>query len=129
MLAEGELTLSGVQLLARKLTPANHDVLRSEAAGRTKFQIQELLARRFPQADLPSTVRKLPTLPLPATPAASATGAPPARAGLGSEVFSSQRAVLTPLAPERYKVTFTADSETRELLEFAADMLSHTIPS
>jgi hypothetical protein len=39
------------------------------------------------------------------------------------------RAVITPLAPDRYKVTFTADTETTELLELAKDMLSHAVPN
>jgi len=60
MLAEGALSLTTVQLLARKLTDENHDQLLSAAAGRTKREVQELLARHFPQPDAPATVRKLP---------------------------------------------------------------------
>ena len=106
MLAEGRLTLTTVQMLARRLTPENHERLLSEAAGRTKAELLELLARHFPRAAVPSSVRKLPA---PSSPAGSAA--------------------VAPLAPDRYKVTFTADGETRELLELAADMLSHVIPS
>ena len=36
---------------------------------------------------------------------------------------------MTPLAPDRYKVTFTATADTCEKLELAKDLLRHAIPS
>jgi hypothetical protein len=33
------------------------------------------------------------------------------------------------LAPDRYRVTFTADEETCEMLEFARDLLRHALPN
>jgi hypothetical protein len=44
LLAEGALSLTTVQLLARKLTAANHDALLTAACGRSKREVQELLA-------------------------------------------------------------------------------------
>jgi hypothetical protein len=38
------------------------------------------------------------------------------------------RAVVTPLAPQRYKVQFTANAETYEKLRLAQDLLRHQIP-
>ena len=148
MLADGSLTLTTVQLLARKLTPENEENLLTAAAGLTKEQVQELLARHFPRPEVPSTVRKLPTPRSMAgtdarqsgvsdPPATSLTAENPsssARRAIPPTLLvaigpSSQRAVVTPLAPDRYKVTFTADAETCELLELAKDMLSHALPS
>jgi hypothetical protein len=139
MLAEGSLTVTTVQLLARKLTAENHDTLLTAAAGRTKNEVQELLARHFPQPDVPDAVRKLPSPSRPAPePASSAPGhpargasttaapAPPARP---SPRPARPQPAVTPLAPDRYKITFTGDSETCELLEMAKDMLSHTLPA
>jgi hypothetical protein len=36
---------------------------------------------------------------------------------------------VTPLATDRYQITFTASAETREKLQLAQDLLRHTIPS
>jgi len=52
--------LTAVCLLRDYLTPDNHEELLAEAAGKTKLQVQELLARRFPRPDVASTIRKLP---------------------------------------------------------------------
>ena len=46
-----------------------------------------------------------------------------------SNASAPVRAVITPLAPDRYKVTFTADTETTDLLDLAKDMLSHAVPN
>jgi HNH endonuclease len=60
MIARREIHLSGVCLLRDFLTPENHRELLAEAAGKTKLQVQELLARRFPRPDVASRIRKLP---------------------------------------------------------------------
>jgi hypothetical protein len=39
------------------------------------------------------------------------------------------RAVVRPLAPERYEIRFTASGEMREKLRVAQDLLGHAIPS
>ena len=52
--------LTAVCLLRDYLTPDNHQELLAEAAGKTKLQVLELLARRFPRPDVASTIRKLP---------------------------------------------------------------------
>jgi len=38
-------------------------------------------------------------------------------------------ALVQPLSPDRYRITFTASTETCEMLEMARDLLRHTIPS
>src|SRR5450432_679836 len=52
--------LTAVCLLRDYLTPANHRQLLDEAGGKTKLQVQEMLARRFTRPDVASTIRKLP---------------------------------------------------------------------
>src|SRR5467141_4823130 len=49
--ADGRLHLSAVVLLAPYLTPENAEGLLAEAAHRTKAEIEELLARRFPRSE------------------------------------------------------------------------------
>jgi hypothetical protein len=128
MLAEGSLTLSTAQLLARNLTSENHRELLAEAAGKSKYQVQEILARHAPRPDAPPTVRKLPPprmaiVPSPDPPAAPAPVWSPA------VLPARPRPAVTPLAPERYQITFTASAGTRDKLRSAQDLLRHAIPS
>ncbi len=60
LLERRELHLTAICLLRDYLTPSNHAELLAEASHKTKWQIQELLARRFPEADVESRIRKLP---------------------------------------------------------------------
>jgi hypothetical protein len=55
---------------------------------------------------------------------AAAAAPPRAKAGEGS-----RPAVITPLAPERYKVQFTASATTCEKLRLAQDLLRHRVPN
>ena len=142
MLAEGALSMTAAQLLARKLTAENHDELLRAAAGRTKRDVQVLLARHFPQPDAPATVRKLPQ-PKPIVASERSNGSAVVVGGSVSSSSpvaltpvpaaqptpSNHRPVVMPLAPDRYRVTFTADAETCELLAQAKDMLGHAVPS
>ena len=74
-LAAGAMSLTSVRLLARHLTPENHQAALARACGRSRREIEALIAELAPRPDVPSSVRKLPT----ATPAprAIAAGAPP----------------------------------------------------
>src|SRR5262245_34210337 len=68
--ADGSLSLTSARLLASRLTDENHRELIAAAAGLRKRAVEEMLARRSPQADVPTLVRKLPTRTAPAgTPA------------------------------------------------------------
>src|SRR5450432_2682272 len=80
MIERREIHLTAVCLLRDYLTPKNHTELLAEASHKTKFQVQELLARRFPRADVVSRIRKLPgpvvsaaALPINSTPLAERT--------------------------------------------------------
>ncbi len=61
MVADGRLHLSGVVQLAPHLTTENVDKLLAAAAGRTKAQIERLIAERFPRPDMPCVLRALDT--------------------------------------------------------------------
>lgn len=60
LIDQREIHLSGVCLLRDYLTPMNHAELLAEASHKTKLEILELLARRFPRPDVKSRIRKLP---------------------------------------------------------------------
>jgi len=59
-LVEGSLTVTSVRLLARHLTADNHRELLAAATRRSKREVEELIAGRFPQPDTLSSVRKVP---------------------------------------------------------------------
>ena len=92
------------------------------------------MARLHPQPDVPSSIRKLPAAKpvaapdalLPAAAPAPAPCALPAPAVLPPAPVRSQ--VVTPLAPDRYKVQFTVSKDTCEKLRLAQDLLRHVIP-
>jgi hypothetical protein len=59
----------------------------------------------------------------------TAVAVPSSGSSPASPVSSPPPALVQPLAPDRYRVTFTASGETCELLEMAQDLLRHAIPS
>jgi hypothetical protein len=59
-LAEGRLHLSAVVMLAPRLTNETADNLVAAATHKTKSEIAQLLAERFPRPDVPATVRAIP---------------------------------------------------------------------
>lgn len=133
-LTDGSLHLTAISLLAPHLTPANHVDLLNSAKYKTKRDVELLVAHVRPQADVPSVVRKLPApvtfsiaeppphverppIAVALPPAVPAAAPPPTRP-----------AVITPLAPERYKVQFTVSRETHEKLRRVQDLMRHSIP-
>ncbi len=62
MLERRELHLTAICEVREYLTAENHRELLEEVSGKTKLQIRGVLARRFPQADTPVSLKKLPTL-------------------------------------------------------------------
>jgi HNH endonuclease len=146
-LESGALSLTTARLLAPRLTHENHQELLAAASGKGKQAVEELLARRFPQPDVPARVRKVPSRTAAAAPAGAAapnacppvaggeplSAAPAAAAGaetpLVLTVPVAARAVVRPLAPERYEIRFTASADMREKLRVAQDLLGHAIPS
>src|SRR5450432_3731407 len=150
MLVSGALSPTTARLIARRLTSENHEALLAESAGKGKRAVEELLARRFPQPDVPASVRPLPNRDLPAAasavPAPTCVSPPPVssavvvggdglatspdtQAVLDSGVRPAPRPVVRPVAAERYEFRFTGGPALREKLRDAQDLLGHTIPS
>jgi hypothetical protein len=142
MLGKGALNLTTVRLLAPHLERGSHEELLAAASGRSKREVEELLARRFPRPDVRSLVRKLPvaapptvssTPPtVPASPSGAA--APPAEGinALPATVFSppaKHHPAVVPFADDRYVIRFTATASTQEKLKLARELLRHSIPT
>jgi hypothetical protein len=133
LLASGELTLTSVRLLRPHLTPENHRAVLARASGRSRQQIDVLVAELAPQPDVPSSVRKLPTFTaVPPASGPAATGAPadptPAPGPLPGAFVPTPRPIVRATAPERYRVQFTIGPETHERLRRVQALLRREIP-
>ena len=142
MLEQGLVNLTTVILLAAHLTQENHREVLNAARLKSKRQVEELLACLHPQPPIPSTIRKLPNAShFSASPPAqqddepsfqpTAQGQDDATQNLACLALThpqDRRATVVPLAPERYKVQFTASAETYKKLRLAQDLLRHQIP-
>jgi hypothetical protein len=56
-LEEGQLHLAGIAALAPRLTPENADELLRAAVGKSKAEVERLVADWFPKLDMPAEVR------------------------------------------------------------------------
>ena len=122
-LASGEVHLTGLFLLSGHLTQDNVEQLLAEARGKSKRQLEELIARWFPRPDVPATVTA--SAPAPAQTELSTMS------GTGSPAPAAQtpRPRVEPLSPARVRVEFTAHAAFREKLEQAQNLLSHKVAS
>ena len=142
--ADGRLHISAVVLLKPHLTAANLDELIAAATRKSKREITQLLAERYPQPDVPTRVRALPS------PAFGELLPPPLAAGkdklfpgiVEPETVASEtsapaqvaaperrRPTISPLAPKRYGLQLTMSQEMHDDLRRAQELLSHQLPS
>src|SRR5450432_385655 len=98
LIARGDLHLSALCALAPHLETENATELFEACLHKTRRQVDELLAARFPKADVRAQIRRLP------------------------------KNALDPLSADRFGVHFTADAELRDLIERALAISSHALP-
>ena len=133
-LADGRLHLAAVCLLAPHLTPENADELLAAAAHKTKFEIEQLLARRFPRTELLPLVQAIPaSRPLENEQLAPGQVEPVCVAddqhAPGHVEAPVPRTKVAPHGPERFALQLTIDKGTHDKLRHAQALLSHRIPS
>lgn len=148
-LASGEISLTVAVLLKPHLRDENRADLIARIAGKTIKQARDALAARFPQPEVPSSVRKLPERQATrlAAPDASpqrllpalivGTGSPPVPAIMPARSEPAPLAapirkpttVIEPLSVSRYRVQLTANVSLKEKLERARDLTRHRNPS
>ena len=138
-LADGELTLSSVRILAPHLTDENVEALIDAARHKTTREVEQLIAAAQPQPDIPASVRALP--------AAKTSGSDGLKESPGlldeerapavseaphlvqpSPLTSVPRSVIAPIAPRRYLLKVTVGEETHDKLQRVRALLRHTIP-
>src|SRR6188508_1730571 len=140
--AEGRLHLSGVVLLAPHITGDNVEELVAEASSKSKAEIEVLVARRAPRADVPERLERVAeqgqlVAPGPAglVVAPASAGQPVAPGPVGQSVTAEQArqvertARVTPLAPAKFALQLTIGEATRAKLLRAQALLRHQLPS
>jgi hypothetical protein len=131
LLSAGSITLTTVGLLAQHLTSQNYRDLLGAVRHKSKREVEQLVATLRPKADVPSTIRKVPAPSLVALPPATVTApvqseAPSAQ--LAARDVPQRRAIVTPLAPDRFKIQITVSRETHDMLRRVQDLLRHSVP-
>jgi hypothetical protein len=147
MIADGRLHLTAVVLLRPYLDKCDASELLAAATHQSKRAIQELIAARFPTADVPTKIRALPVRKavmaaqpalVPAAPAGVANVGRSETAAMPSEKLDpdpvsippvENRPKVTPLAPRRYALQLTMSQRMHDQLRRAQELLSHSIPS
>lgn len=122
LVAAGAIHLSGLKVLGPHLTEANHAELLAAAKGRTRRQIEALVARltSAPMPEPGPTIRPI---------AGSGDPAPAADPDAADAVHAADAADKSPIAPERLRVQFAAPGSFGDKLERARALLRHQIPS
>ena len=147
--AEDRLHLSAVVLLAAHLPPENVDELIAAATHRTKAEIEQLLAERFPRPDLPDQILAISTAATTAqlspgkveaqSPGRSDELSPgivePQLPARGDELSPGKVAApapvppaharVGPLAPQRFALQVTIGQSTYEKLQHVQALLGH----
>jgi hypothetical protein len=138
---DGRLHLSAVVTLAPYLTPETASELLAAAAHKTRGEIQQMLATRFPQPDRPTLVQVIGPAAAAVAPTVAPTDVPAIQLPPGAVVTTEQaKSAVTmeplrpqskpePLAPGRYAVQFTMDEEMHGDLRAVQTMLGHALPS
>ena len=147
-LTDGSLNLSTLRLLAPHLSADNASGLLEAASGRSKREVEELVAARFPQPPGPPSMRKIPVRGHPPAPALAAAviesdpapAAPSATTSNEAVTASSKPpapvvpplparpASVTPCAEDLFDFRFSGTRRLRDALDAARDLLRHAIP-
>ncbi|HWE25171.1 MAG TPA: HNH endonuclease [Myxococcales bacterium] len=126
-LRSGAVHLAGLRLLTPKLTADNHREVLADATGKSKREIEEIVARLAPRPDAPTIIRRIPDrLAQPVNGAATAddAAAPNGAAKANGRERHCQK--IAPLNTEMFRIHFTASRQLRDKLREAQDLLDRT---
>ena len=137
LLASGAMSLTSVRILRPHLTPENQEAVLARACGRSRREIEALVAELAPRPDVPSSIRKLPTptpalmpaMTSPATRVEAAIVAPAAPPPpIAAPLAPTRRPIIETTSPERYRVQFAIGKESHDKLRRVQDLLRREIP-
>jgi len=129
-LRSGELHLAATALLAPHLTDENHQALLAQASGKTKREVEALVAALAPKPARRDCVRRL------SAPAAGRAGdflVAESCAASGADVPATSVSMppaprVEPVSPGRVRFSFTGDEELLRHLERAREVLKRKYP-
>jgi len=131
LLSSGAMSLTSVRILAPCLTPENHEAVLARASGRSRREIEALVAELAPRPDVASSIRKLPAAanasPAVSVAASQLLGSTPSPAELALPA-TARRPIIETTSPERYRVQFTLGKEGHDHLRRLQDLLRREIP-
>ena len=121
--AQGALRLTSLLILGSSLTTENVEELLAAAAYRSDFEVNEILAERFPQAPAPTTIEPIAEqVTLATSPENVCDHTRGAVQPLQDVVNPLQ---VKPIAADQYKATFTMSRRLYDKLRRAKDLLGH----
>jgi hypothetical protein len=128
----GQIHLTGLRLLGAHLDEGNLEAVLAEAVGKSKRQVEELVARLSPQPPVAPSIRKLPArapVVVEESPTLSlALSQTPSEETLPlSPPPVLRRPEVKPLSAEAYRVEFTADRALKAKLEQAEELMRHRV--
>ncbi|MHB8877547.1 MAG: HNH endonuclease, partial [Myxococcaceae bacterium] len=133
----GRVHLSGLRMLSHLFTEANHLELLALARGKSRRQLEELIARLEPKPPVPDSIRKLPQRAVPApvpVPVAATKEEPPSPTPVAQPPVSlalatapAPRPSVQPLSADTYKIQFTASRPLKDKVQQARDLLRHQV--
>ncbi len=141
LLVSGGMSLTSVRMLRPHLTPENHEAVLARACGRSRRELEALVAELAPRPDVPSSVRKLPMVtPVPAPTPMPATTVPATRVdaaivarpapppSIAPPLVPTRRPIIETTSPERYRVQFTIGKDSHDKLRRVQALLRREIP-
>jgi len=143
LVAGGDLHLSALCALQPHVNPANAAELFQACRHKTRRQVDEIVARSFPRADVRPSIRRLPQPRQAESAGAPRIAAvseeperrlepPPAKAAAPTPPLPqphNPRPQIQPTSSERFGVHFTATSGLRDKIEQARALASHRVPT
>jgi hypothetical protein len=135
-LRTGAIHLTGLFLLSTHLTEDNAEALLGEARGKSRRQVEVLIARWFPRRDVAPSIEPVVTRAEtgrteqlgPPEAHLGALHAAPSRVTCPGTCRPGSPGRIEPLSVSSYRVEFTARAELRDKLERARELLSHALP-
>jgi hypothetical protein len=130
LLAQGDINLSTVGLIARHLTERNFEDLLAEVRHRSKREVEIIVARLAPRPDAVTVIRRAPapTTP-PMGPTLQSTAVVVPQPAVIPPDTARPRPVVAALAPERFKLQITMSQRTHDTLRQLQNLMRHSIPS
>jgi len=133
LLDDGAITLTTVGLLSPHLTPDNHVAVLESVRHKSKREVERLVVELSPRPTVATVVRRLPAPRQVAVSCGVIAATEPVTVPVPQVVPSrppaARTAVVSPLAPERYKVQLTISRETHDKLRRVQDLMRHALPN